>query len=88
MTAENFNDATQFLLTRQPFRPFTIVLNEGERLQVDHLAALLMIPERGLAYVAGPGGRLHAFDSHSVSQLVDDIDNAPLDPEQLRAAAG
>ena len=87
MTAENFNDATDFLMTRRPFRPFTIVLNDDERLQVDFPNAMLVIRDRGLGYVAGPGGRLHAFDSHGVSQLVDDIDNAPLDPTALASQA-
>ena len=87
MTADNFDSATEFLMTRRPFRPFTIVLNDGERLQVDFPKSILMFPETGLAFLAGPGGRLHAFDSHGVSQLVDDIDDAPLDPDASEAEA-
>ena len=87
MTIDNFVNATQFQLTRQPFRPFTIRLKQGEPLQVDYLGALLFVPDDGLAYVAGPGGRLHAFDHDSVAEVVDDIDDRPLDLAETTAKA-
>ena len=87
MTVENFVNALEFQFSRHPFRPFTVVLKGGKPLQVDHLGALLFERDTGIAYVAGPGGRLHAFDHDSVAQVVDDIDNQPLDAAEASAEA-
>ena len=87
MTVKNFGDAVEFLMLVKPFRPYTIVLNDGERLQVDHPFAILLQRKTGRVYLDGPGGRIHVFDATSVSQLIDDIDNQPLDLAGKKAEA-
>ena len=83
MTLQNFRNAVEFLMLVKPFRPYAIVLNDGKRLQVDHPLAILLSEQTGRTFVEGPGGRVHIFDATSVTRLVDDIDNAPLDAAAL-----
>ena len=83
MTSTNFTGSIRFLLRRRPFRPFTVVLKYGERFQVDHPDAALT--RDGFALFVGPGTVIHHFDHESVSQVIDDIDNAPIDLDSVAA---
>ena len=86
MTLQNFKNSVEFLMLAKPFRPYTIVLNDGKELQVDYPLAVLLSLETGRTIVNGPGGQLHVFDASSVTRLMDDIDNRPLDPAEMAAA--
>ncbi len=68
MTAENFNTLLEGLRQRQPFQVFTVVLNGGERFEVDHANALLI--REGVAVFLAPGGVPMVFDHDSVLQFI------------------
>lgn len=68
MTAENFDVFLDALPTQQPFRVFTVELNGGQRLEVDHAGALVV--RDGVAVFLAPGGRPVWFDHDSVN-LID-----------------
>ena len=85
MTIGNFANSIEFLMLVKPFRPYTIVLNDGKHFQVDHPFAIMFQPSSGRAFLDGPGGRVHVFDATSVTHLMDDIDDQPLDPAETAA---
>jgi hypothetical protein len=74
MTPENFQNALEALRQRQPFRPFTIELVSGVRLEVDYPGALAS--REGVAMFIAPGGVPVLFDHESVSQLIGERNNA------------
>ena len=53
MTADSFELALQIMRQRVPFQPFTIALVNGDRLEVDHLDALMV--RESLAIFFAPG---------------------------------
>ena len=71
MSAETFEAAVGPYLSSRPFRPFTLVLNDGTRLEVDHPS--------GFLHRAGTGGHLDAagmptlFRAGDVSEVVGDL---------------
>jgi hypothetical protein len=67
MTAENFDETLQTLMTRQPFRAFTVELHGGERFEIDS-PRVAWSDGKAAAFV-GPGGILHIFDNESVLVL-------------------
>ena len=69
MTAEHFEETLKTLLTRQPFKAFTIELNTGQRYEVDHAHATAF--QDGAAVHLAPGGVPVFFDHESVSQFTD-----------------
>jgi hypothetical protein len=69
MTAENFDETLQTLMTRQPFRAFTVELHGGERFEIDS-PRVAWSDGKAAAFV-GPGGILHIFDNESVLQFID-----------------
>jgi hypothetical protein len=75
MQAENFDHALIALRKRVPFRPFTVVLVNGDRFEVDHATALVV--RDGVAVFVGPGGIPVLFDYESVSQFVGDLMDQP-----------
>jgi hypothetical protein len=56
---------------RIPFRPFSVALVNGDRLEVDHPDALAV--RDGVALFAGPGGVPVILDYEGVSQIIGDL---------------
>ena len=69
MTPDELEQRLRTLVRRQPFRPFTVILLTGERIEVD-------VPE-AVAWGGGTAGYLSAsgepflFDSSRVREIVD-----------------
>ena len=70
MTAEHFETTIDALMALRPFKPFTIELNTGQRIEIDGPGMLLW--KDGAVFKA-PGGPLFIFDHKGVNQIV----NAP-----------
>jgi hypothetical protein len=68
MDAGPFERSLRAFQRRTPFRPFTVALVDGDRVQVDHPEALVL--RDGLAVFVAAGGTPTLFDHASVSQLV------------------
>lgn len=75
MDANNFDNALVAFRRRVPFRPFTVVLVNGDRFEVDHQEALVV--RDGVALFVGPGGVPVVFDHEGVAQLVGDLKGEP-----------
>jgi hypothetical protein len=73
--ANNFDNALQAFRRRVPFRPFTVVLVNGDRFEVDHHEALVV--RDGVAVFVGPGGVPVLFDHEGVAELVGDLKGEP-----------
>ena len=77
MDIETFDATIRTFKNRTPFRPFTISLVNGERLEVDHPDAIIV--RDGVGLFAGPGGIPSVFDYEGVAQVVGDLANRPLE---------
>jgi len=71
MTAEHFQETLDALMSIRPFKPFTVELNTGQRIEIDH--HLSVSARDGYAVFTAPGGVLVMFDHESVNQII----NAP-----------
>jgi hypothetical protein len=71
MDRDTFDSTIRTFKNHRPFRPFTIALVNGDRVEVDHPEAVLVRDGTGL-YV-GPGGIPVLFDYESVSQVIGDL---------------
>jgi hypothetical protein len=71
MDANNFEHSLQAFIKRAPFRPFTVALVNGDRVEVDHPAALVL--RDAVAVFIGPGGVPVIFDHEGVSQFIGDL---------------
>jgi len=71
MDAENFDRALMAFKEREPFRPFTVALVNGDRFEVDFPTALIV--RDGVAVYISPGGVPHLFDYEGVSQFIGDL---------------
>lgn len=69
MTAENFRKVLLAMIRRTPFKPFTIELNTGVRIEVDHPEATVI--REGVAIFIGPGFMPVYFDHDGVTQIID-----------------
>jgi hypothetical protein len=69
MTEQHFEQTFEELLTRKPFRPFTIELHGGRRFEIDHPGATAL--RAGVAVFVSPGGAPIYFDHDSVNQIFD-----------------
>ena len=76
MTAENFDQLLESMLSRTPFRVFTIELHGGKRFEIDHPRATVY--RDGVAVFVAPGGVPVWFDHESVSQIIDAPANTTL----------
>ncbi len=74
MTSDNFQHVIGAIFARQPFHPFTVVLQGGERFEVDHPNA--MATRDGVAVFFAPGGIPIWFDHDSVTQIISDTAGA------------
>jgi hypothetical protein len=70
MTTEHFERTLRAFQRRTPFRPFTVALINGDRVQVEHPEALVL--RGGVAVYLSVGGVPTLFDHESVSELVGD----------------
>lgn len=73
MDRETFNGTIRAFRNRTPFRPFTVAMVNGDRLEVDHPEALAV--RDGLALFAAPGNIPVIFDNEGVSQVIGDLAN-------------
>ncbi|HLQ43274.1 MAG TPA: hypothetical protein VK137_00985 [Planctomycetaceae bacterium] len=71
MQAETFDETLRTFKRRDPFRPFTVALVNGDRFEVDHPDALVV--REGVALFIGPGGVPVVFDHEGVSQVVGEL---------------
>ena len=77
MDRETFDATIRTFKHRAPFRPFTISLVNGERLEVDHPDAIIV--RDGVGMFAGPGGIPSVFDHEGVAQVIGDLANRPIE---------
>ena len=75
MDRDTFDSTIRAFKHRMPFRPFTVSLVNGERLEIDHPDAVAV--RDGVALFAGPGGVPAVFDHEGVAQVVGDLANQP-----------
>ena len=71
MDRDTFSGTIRAFKHRTPFRPFTVAMVNGDRLEVDHPDALAV--RDGLALFAAPGNVPAIFDHEGVSQVVGDL---------------
>lgn len=71
MRPDYFDETLQAFTTRNPYKPFTVVLVNGNRFEVDHPRAITF-RDGGAVYLA-PGRIPVMFDHESVSEIVGDL---------------
>lgn len=71
MEADNFDQTLQAFKRRSPYRPFTVVLVNGDRFEVDFADALVV--RDGVAIFIASGGVPIIFDHEGVSQFIGDL---------------
>ncbi len=67
MQTDNFDQTLNAFMRRLPFRPFTVVLVNGDRFEVDFPDALLV--RDGVAVFIGAGDVPTIFDHEGVSRF-------------------
>ena len=77
MDLETFDAAIRAFKHRAPFRPFTVSLVNGDRLEVDRPDALAV--RDGVGMFVGPGGIPSIFDHEGVAQVIGDLANRPIE---------
>jgi hypothetical protein len=77
MDRETFDATIRAYRHRAPFRPFTVSLVNGERLEVDFPDALVV--RDGVAVFVAPGGVPAIFDHEGVAQVIGDLANHPVE---------
>ncbi|MGH7174681.1 MAG: hypothetical protein ACRELF_08070 [Gemmataceae bacterium] len=75
MRADTFDQTLQTFQKRSPYRPFTVVLVNGDRFEVDHPQALVV--RDGVAIYVAPGGIPIIFDHEGVNQFIGDLMEQP-----------
>ena len=75
MTAEHFDNLVNTLCDNRPFRIFTIEMNGGERIEIDHPRAIMN--KNGFATFFTPGGKPMWFDHDSVNTIIYDKLESP-----------
>lgn len=71
MQADHFDNTLTAFQSRLPFRPFTVALVNGDRVEVDHPKSLVV--RDGVAIYIAPGGFPVIFDHEGVSQVIGDL---------------
>lgn len=71
MDRDAFDNTLQMYKGRTPFRPFTLVMVSGDRLEVDHGGALAV--RDGVALYIAPGSVPMMFDHEGVSHIIGDL---------------
>lgn len=72
MDRNSFDETILAFKRRTPFRPFTVSLVNGDRVDVDHPEAL-----DGVALFVGLGGVPAVFDHEGVAQVIGDLVRSP-----------
>lgn len=75
MDRELFDQTIRASKHRTPFKPFTVAMENGDRLEVDHPDALAI--RDGMALFAGPGSVPSIFDHEGVSRIIGDLAGQP-----------
>lgn len=75
MKSDEFDITVQALTERRPFRPFTIVLINGDRYQIDYPLAITV--RDGFAMHLAPGKIPVWFDHDGVNQIIGDFVPSP-----------
>jgi len=68
MTAEHFQTTIRAFQRRTPFKPYTVELVSGDRIVVDHPAALVV--RGGAGIFVSASGAPAIFDHEGVSQVI------------------
>jgi hypothetical protein len=68
MTPENFEAVLEAMLSRKPFKPFTVELHGGTRFEIDHPR---VVYREAHAIFFAPGFVPIHFDHESVVQIID-----------------
>ena len=71
MEVDNFDRSLNAFKSRNPFRPFTVVLVNEDRFEVDHPEALVV--RDGVAFYIAPGGIPVIFDHEGANQFIGDL---------------
>ncbi len=71
MEVDNFDRTLIAFKRRSPYRPFTVVLVNGDRFEVDFPDALVV--RAGVAIYISVGGVPVIFDHEGVSQFIGDL---------------
>lgn len=71
MDRDTFDATIRVLKHRTPFRPFTLAMVNGDRLEVDYPDALAL--REGVALFLAPGRVPVWFDHEGVSQVIGDL---------------
>ena len=71
MDPDTLDETIEAFQNQDPFHPFTLAMNDGSRLEVDHPRAIIYRSGRGV--FLGPGGTPHLFSSHSVNRVIGDL---------------
>ncbi len=69
MSEQHFEQVLEELLSRKPFKIFTVELHGGRRFEIDHPRATVL--RAGVAVFLSPGGAPIYFDHDSVNQIFD-----------------
>jgi hypothetical protein len=68
---DTFDGTIRVLKQRQPVRPFTVAMVNGDRLEIDYPDALAS--RDGVALFVAPGGVPVISDHEGVSQVIGDL---------------
>jgi hypothetical protein len=71
MDRDTLDNTIRTFKHRTPFRPFTVAMVNGGRLEVDHPDAIVV--REGVGLFVGPGGVPAVFDHEGVSQVIGDL---------------
>ena len=71
MNRDTFDGTIRAFKHRTPFRPFTVAMTNGDRLEVDHPDALAV--RDGVALFAAPDGVPVIIDHEGVNAVVGDL---------------
>jgi hypothetical protein len=75
MQPNHFDETLSAFRDRKPFRPFTVALVDGDRIEVDHPNAVVV--RDGVAIYVAAGGVPVIFDHEGVSQIIGDLIGHP-----------
>jgi hypothetical protein len=71
MAPDLFRETLETFRARVPFRPFTVVLNSDDRIEIDHPGALAI--RDTFPVFAGQGSVPYLFDHEGVSGIIGDL---------------
>ena len=84
MDADKLAAAVEIFMGRQPFHPFTLALNNGSRLEVDHPRGLTY--RNGTGVHVGPLGAPTRFEADGVTEVIGEL-SRPNDVANREGAA-